>query len=57
MTHEDSNTKEPASADAAQKDEAYERAKEEALEFLKTGFHMGGYHPFNRDELHERWRE
>jgi len=35
-------------------DEAYERAKREALRLLDRGFHLGGVIRASRDELHER---
>ncbi len=35
-------------------DEAYERAKREALALLDRGFHLGGVIRASRDELHER---
>ncbi len=35
-------------------DEAYEKAHKEALALMKRGFHLGGEHRINRDELHER---
>ena len=35
-------------------DEAYERAKGQALTLLEAGFHMGGDAQVSRDELHER---
>lgn len=35
-------------------DEAYEPARRAALELMDRGFHMGGVHSMNRDELHER---
>ena len=35
-------------------DEAYGRAKRQALALLEKGFPMGGVHRFNRDNLHER---
>jgi hypothetical protein len=35
-------------------DEAYERAKREALQLLDEGFHLGGTLRATRDELHER---
>jgi uncharacterized protein YigA (DUF484 family) len=34
--------------------EAYERAKRQALALLEKGFHMGGVIRASRDELHER---
>lgn len=36
------------------KEEAYERAKRQALALLDEGFHLGGTIRVNRDELHER---
>jgi hypothetical protein len=36
------------------KDEAYERAHRDALALMKQGFHLGGEHRIDRDELHER---
>jgi len=35
-------------------DEAYERAKRQALQLLDQGFHLGGTIRATRDELHER---
>ncbi|HWF66749.1 MAG TPA: hypothetical protein VN670_05570 [Acidobacteriaceae bacterium] len=35
-------------------EEAYESARRAALELMDRGFHMGGVHSINRDELHER---
>lgn len=35
-------------------DDAYERAKREALTLMKKGLHLGGHHPMDRDALHER---
>ncbi len=35
-------------------DEAYERAKREAIGLLDRGFHLGGVIRASRDELHER---
>jgi len=35
-------------------DEAYERAKGQALALLDRGFHLGGDHRIDRSELHER---
>lgn len=35
-------------------DEAYERAKRQALVLLAEGFHLGGVVRATRDELHER---
>ena len=35
-------------------EEAYERAKRQALALLDQGFDLGGKGPVNRDELHER---
>jgi hypothetical protein len=35
-------------------DEAYETAHREALALMKRGFHLGGEHRINRDELHDR---
>ncbi len=35
-------------------DDAYERAKREALALMKKGFHLGGKHTLDRDALHER---
>lgn len=35
-------------------DEAYERAKRQALDLLDSGFHMGGKIKATRDSLHER---
>lgn len=35
-------------------EQAYERAKRQAVALLDQGFHLGGAIPVNRDELHER---
>ena len=35
-------------------EEAYERAKRQALALLDQGFDLGGKGPVRRDELHER---
>jgi hypothetical protein len=35
-------------------EEAYERAKRQALALLDQGFDLGGKGPVSRDELHER---
>ncbi len=35
-------------------DEAYERAKREAMILLDRGFPLGGQHRFNRAHLHDR---
>lgn len=35
-------------------DEAYERSERSALALLEEGFHLGGFTPASRDELHER---
>lgn len=35
-------------------DEAYERSERSALALLEEGFHLGGFPPASRDELHER---
>jgi predicted transcriptional regulator len=35
-------------------EEAYERAKRQALALLDKGFHLGGVIRASRDELHER---
>jgi hypothetical protein len=35
-------------------DEAYERAKHQAMKLLDRGFHLGGVHRVARAELHER---
>jgi predicted transcriptional regulator len=35
-------------------EEAYERAKKQALALLDKGFHLGGVIRASRDELHER---
>ena len=35
-------------------DEAYERARREAMALLEKGFHLGGKIRVSRDELHER---
>ena len=35
-------------------DEAYEAAQRDALSLMKPGFHLGGVHRINRDELHDR---
>ena len=32
----------------------YERAKKQALNFITSGFHLGGKIKFSREELHER---
>jgi hypothetical protein len=36
------------------KEEAYERAKRQAMALLDEGFHLGGVIRADRDELHER---
>jgi len=35
-------------------EEAYERARRQAMAFLDEGFHLGGLIRASRDELHER---
>jgi hypothetical protein len=35
-------------------DEAYESAHRAALDLMERGFHMGGTHSVQRQELHER---
>jgi hypothetical protein len=35
-------------------EEAYERFERSALALLEKGFHLGGFIPASRDELHER---
>lgn len=35
-------------------EEAYERAKQQAIVLLEHGFHFGGVIRTNRDQLHER---
>jgi predicted transcriptional regulator len=35
-------------------DEAYESAHRAALDLMERGFHLGGIHSVDRDELHER---
>lgn len=35
-------------------DEAYEGAHRAALDLMERGFHMGGIHSVDREELHER---
>ena len=35
-------------------DEAYERARRDALQLMERGFHLGGAGMISRDELHER---
>lgn len=35
-------------------DDAYERAREQALELLEQGFHLGGRIRVMREELHDR---
>ena len=37
-----------------EEDEAYESAHRTALELMNRGFHMGGSHSLDREELHER---
>ncbi len=37
-----------------ERDETYERAKNQAFAFLEKGFHLGGKHVTSREELHER---
>jgi predicted transcriptional regulator len=34
--------------------DAYEAARVDALEMLKSGFHLGGVHEIPRDQLHDR---
>jgi hypothetical protein len=38
----------------AGEEEAYERARSEAMKLLEKGFHLGGGRMASRDELHER---
>ena len=40
--------------DIVNKDERYEAAKRNALNILKTGFHLGGRVTWRREDLHER---
>ncbi|MBI2218340.1 MAG: hypothetical protein HYU51_13695 [Candidatus Rokubacteria bacterium] len=35
-------------------EDAYEQARQRALDLLDRGFHLGGHVPASRDELHER---
>lgn len=35
-------------------DDAYDRAKRQALELLDGGFHLGGVHRTDRAQLHDR---
>jgi hypothetical protein len=35
-------------------DEAYENAQRAALDLMERGFHMGGIHSIDREQLHER---
>jgi hypothetical protein len=35
-------------------DEAYESAHRAALDLMEKGFHLGGIHSIERDELHDR---
>lgn len=35
-------------------EEAYERARSEAMKLLEKGFHLGGARMVSREELHER---
>jgi predicted transcriptional regulator len=35
-------------------EEAYESAHRAALDLMERGFHMGGIHSIDREELHER---
>jgi hypothetical protein len=35
-------------------DEAYESAQRAALDLMERGFHLGGIHSIDREELHER---
>ncbi|HUK74036.1 MAG TPA: DUF6364 family protein [Candidatus Bathyarchaeia archaeon] len=35
-------------------EEAYERARSEAMKLLEKGFHLGGTGMISREELHER---
>jgi len=35
-------------------DEAYESAHRAALDLMERGFHLGGTHSVDREELHER---
>ena len=35
-------------------DDAYERARRDALQLMERGFHLGGAGMISRDELHER---
>jgi hypothetical protein len=57
MSTEDSAKETGGKSDAPQEIEAYERAKQQALKFLRKGFHMGGHPLMNRDELHERRKD
>jgi hypothetical protein len=36
------------------RDEAYESAHQGALDLMKRGFHLGGNHSTNREEVHSR---
>jgi hypothetical protein len=38
----------------AKSDDDYEKAMADAIALMEKGFHLGGTHKFNRDELHER---
>lgn len=35
-------------------EEAYESAQRAAMDLMDRGFHLGGIHSIDRDELHER---
>ncbi|MFP5236399.1 MAG: DUF6364 family protein [Acidobacteriota bacterium] len=35
-------------------DDEYEKAMADAIALMEKGFHLGGVHKFNRDELHDR---
>lgn len=35
-------------------DEDYQKAMADAIALMEKGFHLGGEHKFNRDELHDR---
>ena len=35
-------------------DEQYESARREALDLMERGFHLGGIHSIDREDLHER---
>ena len=38
----------------AQSDDDYQKAMADAIALMDKGFHLGGDHKFNRDELHDR---